>query len=246
MPAGSFGQRVSMPTLILLRHGESVWNRKHRFTGWSDVPLTERGEREAEQAGRLMREAGYRIDACFTSELARATESVRLIQKAMHAGQAPVRRSWRFNERSYGALEGLTTLQAVLRFGPLTVARSMHRFQFAPPQLDASDPRFPGADAGYRHVPPEQLPRSESMQQTLERVLPAWREEVRPELARGRCVLIVSHKNTLRALMKHLGGLGDREAERLSIPTGRPIVCEFDQDLKLLRQFRLKAQRSAG
>lgn len=246
MLAGTFRQCVLMPTLILLRHGQSVWNHKHRFTGWSDVPLTERGEREAEQAGRLMREAGYCIDACFTSELARATESVRLIQKVMAAGQAPVRRSWRFNERCYGALEGLTPLQALLRFGPLTVVRSMHRFQFAPPELDASDPRFPGNDARYRQVPPEQLPRGESMQQTLNRLLPAWREEVQPELGKGRCVLIVSHKNTLRVLMKYLGGLSDREAERLSIPTGTPMVYEFDEGLKLVRQSRLKAELPAG
>jgi 2,3-bisphosphoglycerate-dependent phosphoglycerate mutase len=238
VPIDETRQRT-MPTLILLRHGQSTWNREHRFTGWSDAPLTRRGEREAEHAGRLIREAGHCVDSLFTSELARAVESTRLIQKILGAERAPVRRNWRLNERSYGALEGLTPLRAILRYGPLAVVRSHGRFRHTPPPLATSDPRFPGRQARYRHLTPEQLPRSESMQQTLDRLLPAWRDEIRPELALGRCVLVVSHKNALRVLIKHLDGLSEREAERLSIVTGHPLVYEFDDDLKLMRQCRL-------
>lgn len=241
MPAPSSGP-LSMPTLILLRHGQSVSNRQHRFTGWNDVALTERGRRQAEQAGRLIREAGYPVDIWFSSVLGRSVESARLIQAVLGAELAPLQRSWRLNERSYGALEGLSPLQAILRFGPLTVARAKARFRFQPPMLATSDRRFPGNQALYESLPPEQLPRSESMAQTLDRLLPYWYGQIRPALAAGRCVLVVSHKNALRVLIKHLQGLDERAAERLSIPTGRPWVHEFDDTLHLQRHFRLDAR----
>lgn len=225
-----------MPTLLLLRHGQSISNRQHRFTGWNDVALTERGKREAEQAGRLIRDAGYRVDAWFCSELARAVESARLIQALLGAEQAPLQRSWRLNERSCGALEGLTPLQAIVRFGPLATFRATARFHARPPMLATSDPRFPGNQTLYAHLPPEQCPRGESMAQAMDRLLPFWHQQIRPALTPGRCVLVVSHKHALRVLIKHLEGLDERVAERLPVATGRPLVYEFDDALQPVRK----------
>jgi len=222
-------------TLVLLRHGQSIWNKEHRLTGWSDVGLTDAGRRQAAAAGKALAAAGFRFDAAYTSQLCRATESLDLVLAAMGQDGIDVSRWWQLNERHYGALEGMGPLSAALKFGLHPFVACQRRFYVSPPLLDPGDPRFPGNQDRYAEIPPSLLPRAETMAQAMERMLPVWDSHIAPALRAGQCLLIVAHKNTLRGMVKHITGCSAREAERLSIRTGRPWVFEFGSDLKPIR-----------
>lgn len=229
-----------MTKLILLRHGQSLWNRDKRFTGWTDVGLSEAGIVEAVRAGELLQADGAELDVCFTSCLSRASETLRIVLETMDRTDLPVRRTWRLNERHYGALQGLSLWQAVRRFGPLPVFGCQRRYSVAPPPLES--PRFdvPRDDPGYDGIPDDAVPCGESLRDTFLRVLPLWQETIVPELKLGKHVLVVSHRNTLRALVKHLENVPDADAAKVKVATGRPLVYELDGQLRPVRHYALK------
>ena len=208
-----------MRTLVLLRHGESSWNKENRFTGWTDVGLTEKGVNEAKEAGREMSQAGYHFDVAFTSVLKRAIKTLWLALEEMDMMWIPVQRSWRLNERHYGDLQGANKLEMVERFGSEQVHVWRRSYDTPPPPLDTEDERSPRNDPRYRSLAPEDVPLTESLKLTVDRVMPYWHNTIAPELSSGRRVLIVSHGNSLRALVKYLDNISD---ETLSATTSRP------------------------
>jgi 2,3-bisphosphoglycerate-dependent phosphoglycerate mutase len=210
--------------LVLLRHGESEWNRDKRFTGWADVDLSPAGEAEAARAGARLLRNGFTFDRCFTSVLRRATRTAEIVLRVLGLEHIPVEESWRLNERHYGALQGLATWPAMRRHGVRAVLRVRYRFAARPPALDSGDPRSPGRDPRYAGVSPEDLPRAESHADTLARLTPYWNQRIAPEVARGGRVLIVSHKNTLRALAMLLERRAVPELRKIRVPTGVPLV----------------------
>ena len=226
-----------MIQLVLLRHGQSIANRERRFTGWNDVALSPRGEREAQNAGHLLRDAGYTFDMCFTSVLRRATDTQRIVLSTMGLGEIPIRQSWRLNERHYGALEGINRWSAMRKFGVFPILNTQLRFNSSPPPLDLNDARCPLNQTRYSAIGKEELPRAESMQQVLLRVLPYWRQTILPEIQQGKRVLIVSHKHTLRSLMMQLDHLSVIRLVTLSVDTGRPLVYELDDNLNPVRHY---------
>ncbi len=226
-----------MTQLVLLRHGESTSNRDGHFTGWNDVELSPKGELEAEHAGRLLKEAGFKFDMCFTSELKRATDTLRIVLSAMGFDELTIRRSWRLNERHYGALEGIGPLSAIRKFGVRAILDSQLRFNAPPPPLDPCDARFPGNQLRYSRIDKSELPLAESMQQALQRVLPYWRETIVPEIRHGKRVLIVAHKHILRALIMQLDSLSAAQLIKLSVTNGRPLVYELDEKLSPVRHY---------
>ncbi len=228
-----------MTQLILMRHGQSIWNREGRFTGWSDSALSPQGKQESERAGRLLRQTRHTFDLCFTSELQRATDTVRIVLTAMGLAQLSVQQSWRLNERHFGAMEGYSRLGAIRKFGLWPVLKCQLQFTAAPPPLDPADARFPGNQPRYSNINEEDLPLAESVQQTLLRVQPYWQEAIVPQIRCGKRVLIVSHKNALRALRLLLEGLSARQAMRLTIATGQPLVYELDDRLNPIQRFYL-------
>ena len=226
MPSGS--------TLILLRHGESTWNLENLFTGWTDVPLSDRGVVEAIEAGRLMREAGLRPGVVHESLLLRAIQTTQLALAEMELSWLPVKRSWRLNERHYGALQGLNKQQTADRYGEEQVKVWRRSYDVRPPELDSRDERHPSHDPRYASLPPELLPATECLKDVVERMLPYWYDAIVPDLRLLPCVLVSAHGNSLRALVKHLDRLGDEEVVELNIPTGVPRVYELDGDLRPL------------
>lgn len=223
-----------MTTLVLLRHGQSLWNQEKTFTGWTDIGLSERGEQEATAVGRRFAAEGVQFDLCFTSVLSRATETARLVLRTMGSPEVPLQPRWRLNERHYGALQGLSFWEAVRRFGLAHTLRCQRRYGVRPPMLTPDDPRFPGADPRYSDVPPSQLPLGESLDDTLHRLLPCWQEEIGPAIQRGQRVLIVSHRNLLRSLIKHMRQLPDSKAPNIKVPTATPLVYELDDQLRVV------------
>ncbi|MDN5751989.1 MAG: 2,3-bisphosphoglycerate-dependent phosphoglycerate mutase [Nitrosospira sp.] len=226
-----------MIQLVLLRHGESISNRDGYFTGWNDVALSHRGEQEAERAGRRLKEAGCEFDLCFTSELRRATDTLRIVLSTMGLDGLTIRQSWRLNERHYGALEGIHRINAIGKFGLWPVLGPQLQFTTYPPPLGLSDARCPGNQLRYSDVDKKELPLAESMQQTLSRVLPYWRETIVPEIQRGKRVLVVSHRHVLRSLMMQLDGLSVAQLMKLSIATGRPLVYDLDDKLGAVQHY---------
>ena len=222
--------------LALLRHGQSEFNHQGRFTGWSDVDLTPAGAAEAERAGCLLQHAGYRFDRCCTSVLRRATRTAAIVLRAMGLDHVPVERSWRLNERHCGALEGMSPLRAVLRFGLLPVLRCRRQFTVRPPALTPADPRFPGRDPRYADLRPDELPLAESLADTLARLRPYWEQRIAPELRGGRSVLVVSHRNTLRLLTTLLEGRTATDQRGPGVRTGVPVVFELDATLAVRRR----------
>ncbi len=231
-----------MPQLVLLRHGESEWNKENRFTGWTDVDLSETGVKEAIQAGQRMKAAGMEFDVAYTSVLKRAIRTLWLALDEMDQMWLPVYRCWRLNERHYGALQGLNKAEMAERFGPEQVHIWRRSYDVPPPALELDDPRYPGSDRRYRDLAPEQVPATESLKITLERVLPYWHETIAPALRSGQRVLVAAHGNSLRALVKYLDGISDEEIPSLNIPTGVPRVYELDDDLKPIRWYYLDGQ----
>ncbi|AGW13564.1 2,3-diphosphoglycerate-dependent phosphoglycerate mutase [Megalodesulfovibrio gigas] len=228
-----------MFTLVLVRHGESVWNLENRFTGWTDVGLTDKGRQEAKDAARLLKDGGYVFDVCYTSYLRRAIETLHLIQSEMDTLWLPVLKSWRLNERHYGALQGLNKSEMAAQFGEEQVFIWRRSYDTPPPALTEDDPRHPGKDPRYAALPPEELPLTESLKLTVARVLPYWDAELAPAIRAGRRLLVAAHGNSIRALVKHLDQMSDEAIAGLNIPTGVPLVYELDDTLAPIRHFYL-------
>jgi 2,3-bisphosphoglycerate-dependent phosphoglycerate mutase len=223
-----------MHTLVLLRHGESVWNKENRFTGWTDVGLSERGEAEALEAGRLLRQEGFVFDIAFTSVLKRAIKTLWLALEELDQMYLPVRNNWRLNERHYGALQGLNKAEMAAKFGEEQVRIWRRSYDVLPPALDPGDERIPRGDPRYADLTPDQMPLTESLKTTVARFLPYWHETIAPTIRSGQRVLIAAHGNSLRALVKHLDDVPESEIVGLNIPTGVPLVYKLDADLRPL------------
>lgn len=233
-----------MPTLVLLRHGESIWNLENRFTGWTDVDLSERGLKEAQEAGKILKSEGYRFDVAFTSVLKRAIRTLWIVLDEMDLMWIPIHISWRLNERHYGALQGLNKKETADRYGFEQVHTWRRSYDVPPPPLDLNDARHPRFDPRYAGVPKELLPSSESLKDTLERVLPYWHEAIVPCLREGKLPLISAHGNSLRALVKYLDNISDEDIVELNIPTGIPLVYELDDELKPKNRYYLGDQEA--
>jgi 2,3-bisphosphoglycerate-dependent phosphoglycerate mutase len=225
--------------LVLLRHGESTWNRENRFTGWTDVDLSERGLAEAAEAGRLLREGGYVFDLAYTSVLKRAIRTLWIALDVLDLMWIPVEKSWRLNERHYGALQGLNKAETAARHGDAQTKIWRRSFDIPPPALTPDDPRHPSHDARYAALDPKDLPNTESLKETIDRFLPYWHQTIAPQLRAGKRVLIAAHGNSLRALVKYLDDVPESEIVELNIPTGIPLVYELDDALKPLRHYYL-------
>jgi len=228
-----------MKRLVLLRHGESTWNRENRFTGWTDVPLSEKGVREATEAGRLLREGGFEFDVAFTSLLKRAIRTLWIALEATDRMWIAVHKDWRLNERHYGALQGLDKAETAAKYGVEQVHVWRRSYDVPPPPLTRDDERWPGRDPRYAGLKSEQVPLTESLKDTVARFLPYWHEAIAPAVASGKRVVIAAHGNSLRALVKYLDGVSDQEITELNIPTGVPLVYELADELKPLRHYYL-------
>lgn len=228
-----------VPKLVLLRHGQSTWNLENRFTGWTDVGLTPQGEDEAREAGRLLLEGGYDFDVVLTSVLKRAILTAQLTLEEMDRLWLPVERSWRLNEKSYGALQGLNKKETADKYGAEQVHLWRRSYDVPAPPLDDDDERHPGHDAMYRDEPPAILPATECLKDVVERMVPYWEETIVPVLEAGRRPLVVAHGNSLRALVKHLDQISDEEIPHLNIPTGLPLVYELDDNLQPITHYYL-------
>jgi 2,3-bisphosphoglycerate-dependent phosphoglycerate mutase len=225
-----------MHRLVLLRHGESVWNSENRFTGWTDVDLSPRGIAEAAAGGRLLKSEGYRFDLAFTSLLKRAVRTLWIALDELDQMWLPVAKDWRLNERHYGALQGLNKAETAAKFGEPQVLVWRRSYDTPPPELDAADPRYEGGDPRYQGIA---VPRTECLKDTVARVIPYWNDTLAPAIRAGRRVLVAAHGNSLRALVKHLDAIGDDAIVGLNIPTGLPLVYELDDSLKPRKHYYL-------
>ena len=221
-----------MKTLVLLRHGESTWNRENRFTGWTDVDLTERGVAEARRAGRQLREEGLEFDVAYTSVLKRAIRTLWIALDELDQMWIPVHRSWRLNERHYGALQGLNKAETARKYGDQQVLMWRRGYDTPPPALDSSDERFPGGEPRYADLDARDIPLTECLADTVARFLPFWHEAIEPDVRAGKRVIIAAHGNSLRALVKYLDHVSDQDIVSLNIPTGVPLVYELDDALQ--------------
>ncbi|HOV06915.1 MAG TPA: 2,3-diphosphoglycerate-dependent phosphoglycerate mutase [Anaerolineaceae bacterium] len=228
-----------MYKLVLLRHGESQWNLENRFTGWTDVDLTPKGEEEARTAGDLMKKEGYQFDIAFTSVLTRAVRTLWLALEQMDMVWIPIINNWRLNERHYGALQGLNKAETAEKFGDEQVHIWRRSYDIRPPALTLDDERYPGHDRRYANLSQEELPLTECLKDTVARFMPFWLESIVPVIKSGQRVLIVAHGNSLRALVKHLDQISDDEIVGLNIPTGVPLVYDLDENLKPIKSYYL-------
>jgi 2,3-bisphosphoglycerate-dependent phosphoglycerate mutase len=228
-----------MPKVVLLRHGESTWNKENRFTGWTDVDLSEKGLEEAREAGRLLRAGGYTFDIAYTSVLKRAIRTLWLALEELDAMWIPEVKSWRLNERHYGALQGLNKAETAAKHGEAQTKIWRRSYDIPPPPLTPDDPRHPSRDPRYADLKPSELPLTESLKDTVARFLPYWHDTIAPSIQSGRRVLIAAHGNSLRALVKYLDNLGEQTIVELNIPTGIPLVYELDDHLKPVRHYYL-------
>lgn len=225
--------------LVLIRHGESTWNEENRFTGWTDVDLTRRGIAEAKRAGQLLIEGGFTFDVAFTSLLKRAIRTLWIVLNGMDLVWIPVHKSWRLNERHYGALQGLNKAETAAKYGDEQVLIWRRSYNTRPPALTREDPRYPGNDPRYQDLDPRDVPLAECLEDTVARFLPYWHETIAPTIRQGRRVVIAAHGNSLRALVKYLDNISDQEIVELNIPTGVPLVYELDVDLKPIKSYYL-------
>jgi len=228
-----------MTKLVLIRHGQSLWNKANLFTGWTDVDLSDQGVAEAREAGRRLEAAGFDFDVCYTSLLTRAIKTLHLMLEEMDRLWLPVHKSWRLNERHYGALQGLNKAETAEKYGDEQVHVWRRSYDTLPPLLEPGDDRHPGADRRYAHLDPADIPSAECLKDTVDRVLPYWHETIVPEITRGQRVIIAAHGNSLRGLVKYLDTIGDSEILKLEIPTGVPWVYDLDDDLKPIRRYAL-------
>lgn len=228
-----------MHTLVLIRHGESTWNKENRFTGWTDVDLSEKGLEEAKKAGQILKKNGYTFDIAYTSVLKRAIKTLWLALEEMDLMWIKQEISWKLNERHYGALQGLNKAETAEKYGDAQVHIWRRSFDTPPPSLTKDDERYPGSDARYKNLSEKELPLTESLKDTIERFLPYWTNNIAPSIKEGKKIIISAHGNTLRALVKHLDNVSDDEITELNIPTGVPLVYELDDNLKTIRHFYL-------
>lgn len=228
-----------MHKLVLLRHGESTWNKENRFTGWTDVPLSEQGIAEAHFAGKALKEAGYTFDIAYTSVLKRAIKTLWITMEDMDLMWIPVVRHWRLNERHYGALQGLNKAETAKKHGEEQVQIWRRSYDIPPPNLEESDERYPGHDPRYKGLTKEELPKSESLKDTVSRFLPYWTETIAPVIKSGKQVLIAAHGNSLRALVKYLDDISEEDIVSLNIPTGIPLVYELNENLRPIKHYYL-------
>jgi 2,3-bisphosphoglycerate-dependent phosphoglycerate mutase len=228
-----------MHKVVLLRHGESIWNKENRFTGWHDVDLTDRGRDEAREAGRLLEEGGYVFDVAFTSVLKRAIKTLGIALDTLDQLWIPVIKSWKLNERHYGALQGLNKAETAAKHGEAQTKIWRRSFDIPPPALTLDDERHPSRDSRYEGLKPSELPLTESLKDTIARFMPYWHETIAPAIRSGKRVVIAAHGNSLRALVKDLDGIPESEIVELNIPTGIPLVYELDDDLRPLRHYYL-------
>ncbi len=229
-----------MLKLVLVRHGQSVWNLENRFTGWTDVPLSENGIEEAKEAGRILKEKGFSFDIAFTSVLKRANDTLEYILKELGEENIEIKKSWKLNERHYGALQGLNKDETRDKYGAEQVLLWRRSTDVRPPALDTTDARYPGNDPKYSCLSEDELPRTENLQDTIKRVLQYWNSSIVPELKKGKRVIIAAHGNSLRGLIKYLDNMSDEEVIKLELQTGNPICYELDGDLKPIRHYYLK------
>ncbi|MCH6581962.1 MAG: 2,3-diphosphoglycerate-dependent phosphoglycerate mutase [Proteobacteria bacterium] len=228
-----------MNRLVLLRHGESEWNRLNLFSGWTDVDLSETGREEARQAGRTLKALGYVFDVAFTSQLKRATETLRIVLAEMGQTDVPVHKDWHLNERHYGALQGLNKAETAEQYGAEQVHIWRRSYDVRPPALILEDPRHPRFDTQYADMDSSQLPATESLKDTMDRVIPYWNDAIEPILRTGNKVIISAHGNSLRALVKHLDAISDNDISKLNIPTGIPLIYELDDDANTIKHYYL-------
>lgn len=229
-----------MIKLVLVRHGQSEWNLENRFTGWTDVELTEQGMKEAEEAGIALREQGFHFDLAYTSVLKRAEHTLYLILKEMGEENIEIKRNWRLNERHYGALQGLNKDETKEKYGAEQVLLWRRSTDVRPPELDVTDPRYPGNDPKYKDLTEDELPKTENLIDTIKRVTQYWNSDIEKSLKEGKNVIIVAHGNSLRGLMKYLDNISDEDIIKLEIQTGNPICYELDDNLKPIRHYYVK------
>ena len=229
-----------MIKLVLVRHGQSIWNLENRFTGWTDVPLSEQGVKEAQEAGMVLKEKGFTFDLAFTSVLKRAEDTLDYILKEMDLSDIEIRHSWRLNERHYGALQGLNKDDTKKKYGEEQVKLWRRSADVRPPALTKEDERYPGHDPKYKDLTEEELPTTENLIDTIHRVITYWNTDIKQELEQGKQVIIVAHGNSLRGLMKYLDNMSDEEVMNLEIETGNPICYELNDDLTPIRHYYLK------
>jgi 2,3-bisphosphoglycerate-dependent phosphoglycerate mutase len=235
-----------MHTVVLLRHGESTWNKENRFTGWTDVDLSEKGREEAHEAGRLLKEGGYVFDLAYTSVLKRAIRTLGIVLDELDLLWIPVVKEWRLNERHYGALQGLNKAETAAKHGDEQVKIWRRSYDTPPDPLSPNDGRYPGHDPRYAALPRVDLPVTESLKDTVARFLPYWHETIAPTIRAGKRVIIAAHGNSLRALVKYLDNVSERDIVELNIPTGIPLVYELDEDLRPMRHYYLGDPQKAA
>jgi 2,3-bisphosphoglycerate-dependent phosphoglycerate mutase len=228
-----------MYTLVLVRHGESEWNKENRFTGWTDVDLSPKGVDEAISSGRALKKAGFTFDVAYTSVLRRAVRTLNFVLDELDMQWIPVYKDWRLNERHYGALQGLNKAETARKFGEEQVHLWRRSFDIRPPELTPDDPRFPGKDRRYAGLAQSELPLAESLKDTIARFMPLWHDVIAPDVREGKRVIIAAHGNSLRALVKYLDSMDDGAIVDLNIPTGIPLVYELDEALKPVRHYYL-------
>ena len=228
-----------MYKLVLLRHGESAWNKENRFTGWTDVDLSEKGETEAKAAGDTLKKEGYLFDLAFCSVLTRANRTLNIVLEEMGLTWIPVVKSWRLNERHYGALQGLDKAETAAKHGEAQVKIWRRAYDIAPPAMTREDPRYAGFDPRYALLSEQELPLTECLKDTVARVMPFWKSDIVPAIAGGKRVLVAAHGNSLRAIVKYLDGVSDADIVELNIPTGIPLVYELDDEMKPVRHYYL-------
>jgi 2,3-bisphosphoglycerate-dependent phosphoglycerate mutase len=228
-----------MYRVVLIRHGESTWNRENRFTGWTDVDLTEQGKAEAKLAGEVLKAEGFVFDLAFTSVLKRAIRTLWIVLDELDLMWIPVEHSWRLNERHYGALQGLNKAETAAKYGDAQVKTWRRSYDTPPPAIETNDQRYPGHDPRYRNLSENDLPRTECLKDTVARMLPYWHEAIAPAIVAGKRVIVAAHGNSLRALVKHLDHISDEEILELNIPTGVPLVYELDTEMKPIRHYYL-------
>ncbi len=225
--------------LVLVRHGQSTWNLENRFTGWTDVDLTEQGVKEAREGGRLLREGGYQFDIAYTSVLKRAIRTLWIALEELEMEWIPVVRAWQLNERHYGALQGLNKAEMAVQYGEAQVKQWRRSYDIQPPALDLDDPRLPRFDRRYASLSESETPRTECLKDTVNRMLPYWHSTIAPAVKSGQRVLVTAHGNSLRALVKYLDNISDEAIVELNIPTGVPLVYELDADLRPVKSYYL-------
>lgn len=230
---------MAVKKLVLIRHGESEWNKENRFCGWTDVELSDKGNKEAIEAGKLLKAEGYQFDFAFTSVLKRAIHTLWHVLDGVEQAWLPVEKDWRLNERHYGALQGLNKAETAAKYGDDQVKLWRRGFAITPPALEKSDERYPGHDPRYHNLSATDLPLTESLALTIDRVIPYWKSAIEPRVANGERVIIAAHGNSLRALVKYLDNISDEAIIDLNIPTGVPLVYEFDDNMKVIKHYYL-------